>query len=1109
MGRIFISHSSRDNEEAMSLKACLEAHGHRSVFLDFDPADGIPAGRDWERELYQRVRTCQTMIVICSRDSMASRWCFMEITHARALGKPLLALKIDDCKLDAVLTDRQAVDLTKDDKETAYQRILQGIAAAGLDPAKTFPWDKNRPPYPGLMAFQEEDAAIFFGRGDEITQGLELLNRLHYLGEPRVVMILGASGTGKSSLVRAGLVPRLRRDKERWIVIDPFRPRTNPIRELANVLTRGGWADIAQTMSGRSDVGAVAEALVEVQKRSGQSDAKVLLVVDQFEELLGSEEGVPFLAQLREVTRHKDSPAIVVGTMRSDFLDRFQRSAPLLDLRYEVMSLGPMSESDIKEIIEEPAKEEDVELEESLLAALVRDAGTQNALPLLAFTMRELWERYSNDKRLTLEEYRDKLGGVQKVVGVAADNVMTSAHMTRDQEQALRAAFLAMMRVTDDGKYARRTVKWNDLPKTIHPLLERFVDARLLVSGREGADDTIEVAHERLFDSWEQLQRWIKENSEALRLRADVENAARTWNEPKTKDLLWRGARVSRARELLADGTLLLDDEGRRFIDTSHRAEQFGRRVAIGIASVVTLVVAGLALFGFISARQARSSALQADERARIAEVQGLRARSAQNFAEHERVRARAQAASSEDEKRALEASAPKFLEQSKRYEADAIRLEKDLEDWRRSNGIVSPAPTTLFTLEVLRAADGNAFLLHYGPPDSSRHMLVDGGSPKTYREVLKPRFDALRFGRKELPLSLVVSTQTDFQHMGGLVGLVEDLQEQSPSSRNLAINSLWSNAFVPAASEHLEKLLKIQQKGKLVAGANTLHVPVNKPFTRMVAAPEAGAARVTLEDNLTITVLSPRVQWLREFADFWIGDWRKRTERREEPELLAAIHDYDILETFADPKIELLPSPIEPPKMESTDPACGSYVDASSVNLGSIVMMVELSGKRILLTADARGDVIISALAQAGYTDDKGNAEVDVLVLPHGGSDRNVTADFFRKVKAHHYIMSSDGSHMNPEVCTFQMLFEGRRGDISPFSIGLSYAPEEYVNHRAGGEDKDYPVHELCTLLNRERNAGTPFEIITPKKDQSSFGIDLWSNASFVDKGNRNAVCN
>jgi hypothetical protein len=269
-----------------------------------------------------------------------------------------------------------------------------------------------------------------------------------------------------------------------------------------------------------------------------------------------------------------------------------------------------------------------------------------------------------------------------------------------------------------------------------------------------------------------------------------------------------------------------------------------------------------------------------------------------------------------------------------------------------------------------------------------------------------------------------------------------------------------------------------------------------------MVAAPEAGAARVTLEENLTITVLSPRVQWLRKFADFWLEGWRKRIERGDDPELLRALFNYDILETFADPNIELLPSPIESPILESksTAPLCGGYSESSVVNLGSTVMMLELSGKRILMTADARGDVIISALAQAGYTDEKGNTEVDVLILPHGGSDRNVSADFFRKVKARYYIMSADGTYTNPELCTFELLFEGRRGDSAPFSIGLTYAPEEYK--------EKYPVKDLCALLARERNAGTPFDIITPKKEQGSFGIDLWSNATFVDKGNRNAVC-
>jgi hypothetical protein len=252
----------------------------------------------------------------------------------------------------------------------------------------------------------------------------------------------------------------------------------------------------------------------------------------------------------------------------------------------------------------------------------------------------------------------------------------------------------------------------------------------------------------------------------------------------------------------------------------------------------------------------------------------------------------------------------------------------------------------------------------------------------------------------------------------------------------------------------------------------------------------------VSLDERLTITVLSPRVQWLREFADFWLRDWRRRGERQDvDPQILAVLNDYDILETFADPKIELLPSPIE-----IVDPANAPGRERSVVNLASTVLMLELNGKRMLLTADARSDVILSALAQAGYTDERGNMEVDVLVLPHGGSDHNVSVDFFRRVKSRHYVMSADGTFTNPEVSTFEMLFEARRGDSRHFSIGLTYAPEEYK--------RGYPVWDLCTLLARERSAGTPFEIVTPKKKQTSFGIDLGSNATFVDKGDRDAVC-
>ena len=177
MSSIFLSHSSQDNPIAEQVKARLEQWGHRSVFLDFDPANGIPVGRDWEKELSAKLRECRALIILCSHASMASRWCFAEITHAKAIGKPVFPIKLDDAQIDRVLTSVQVIDATTG-WDAAYQRLEKGLLAAGLDPKNLFDWDTRRPLYPGLLAFQEQDAAIFFGRDKEIREGQALLNRL-------------------------------------------------------------------------------------------------------------------------------------------------------------------------------------------------------------------------------------------------------------------------------------------------------------------------------------------------------------------------------------------------------------------------------------------------------------------------------------------------------------------------------------------------------------------------------------------------------------------------------------------------------------------------------------------------------------------------------------------------------------------------------------------------------------------------------------------------------------------------------------------------------------------------------------------------------------------
>jgi len=133
---------------------------------------------------------------------------------ARALGKHLLPLKVAACQISSLLSDVQVTDLTLNPTD-GFQRLWSGLKQVGLDPADLFNWDGIRTPYPGLLAFEEQDAAVYFGRDAAIQKTMETLNRLQRLGGPRLVLVLGASGSGKSSLVRAGVVPRLKRDKDR------------------------------------------------------------------------------------------------------------------------------------------------------------------------------------------------------------------------------------------------------------------------------------------------------------------------------------------------------------------------------------------------------------------------------------------------------------------------------------------------------------------------------------------------------------------------------------------------------------------------------------------------------------------------------------------------------------------------------------------------------------------------------------------------------------------------------------------------------------------------------------------------------------------------------
>src|SRR3954447_11615537 len=231
MASVFVSHSSRDRAVTERVVARLRTAGFAALFVDFDPEQGIPAGRSWERELYAQLRKTDAVVFLASEASVASSWCLLEVGLARSLGRPVFPLRLQPGVALPLLADVQWTDLS--DAAPGLDRLLAGLHLAGLDPADSFAWDPTRSPYPGLVPFGPEDAAVFFGRQPEIGRLMELLTPTLQRGTGRFVAVVGPSGSGKSSLLHAGLLPRLARLPGRWLVVPPLWPGSRPTGALA------------------------------------------------------------------------------------------------------------------------------------------------------------------------------------------------------------------------------------------------------------------------------------------------------------------------------------------------------------------------------------------------------------------------------------------------------------------------------------------------------------------------------------------------------------------------------------------------------------------------------------------------------------------------------------------------------------------------------------------------------------------------------------------------------------------------------------------------------------------------------------------------------------
>jgi WD40 repeat protein len=593
--------------------AWLGEQGFETPFLDFDKHGGIPLGADWEKTLYREIERAEAIVIIQTPDWLDSKWCFAEFTQARALGKAIFPI-IETPTGDTLISpDIQALDLIKD-REGGLEQLCSQLTRIALDAQGGFDWDSSRPPYPGLLAFQEEDAALYFGRDDDIRRLIERLDARRAQGGRKLIALLGASGSGKSSLLRAGVIPRLKRAGNNWIVLPTMRPQVRPVDELARSLAvacagDADWRSLRAELNGDNLASSLSDIANDLRMQASANEAQILLPIDQGEELFGAAdpEQARRFCQILSLALSSELPLIAVMALRSDYLGLLQ-SAEHLGARFEEFSLGPMPLDRIAQIIEGPARVAGLGIDEAFVHQAVRDAKTEDALPLLAFALRELYDRAADGKHLSLAEYnalgdaREDLTPLENAVRKAADNVLTETRPDEKELTALREAFVpAMVRVNEQGEYVRRPARWDELPNKAHSLLERLAKARLLIISQDDDNRMVEVAHEALLRKWPRLRSWLDDAREFLAGKQQLERDLHDWEHAAEEDrraALLTGLKLNRARAWLVERQHQLSSEERAFVQTSieNTEAEERRKLRLRRNTVMALTVASVVL---------------------------------------------------------------------------------------------------------------------------------------------------------------------------------------------------------------------------------------------------------------------------------------------------------------------------------------------------------------------------------------------------------------------------------------------------------------------------------------------------------------------------------
>jgi formylglycine-generating enzyme required for sulfatase activity len=666
MAVLFVSHSSKDDTAANALEAWLQSNGFTDIFVDHS---NIAGGDKWREELRASAASCRVVVALVTENWLASDECFGEFVAAVYLGRriiPLLLLspaaKLNEAaekrlakvgaedqgiKLDGCVTADGALDIAAD--ASVASRLNTGLRAAGalnrvgLDP-EAFAIDRKlRPtPFPGLASFGDDDAdaALFYGRSRELALALEELRKMSAERDPRPFGILGASGAGKSSLLKAGVIPRLRRERPAWLPLRVFRPGSDPLLNFADAIARtladfrkeeaaglirdrllDAWskaergANSELTAAGLKALATALEAEGQKLRTAAQAQTATILVsVDQAEEIARADgKSADVLADyLRATIAAAATDWLIAFTVRSDSFPELQAHPRFQGLEVRSIDLRAMPTFRFDTVVEQPARRYGIDIEPALVEALMKDIPNADALPLLAFTLQRLWRQFAGSGIVTKDNY-DKLEGLKGLIEDAAERALRGIEPEQDVplpsgEPPKRIVELGastfvprLAQINDQGAIIRRVAKWSSFDDEQRELLQRLDRWRLVVIKGDADGNTVEVAHEALFREWTRLKAWLEPERARLNALRLLQLDASTWDRSGRDDtfLNHRGRRLTEANALAEA------DEYRKHLDQAdidylaacrvaeRGAQKRTRRVAAVFGLLVAVVIAG------------------------------------------------------------------------------------------------------------------------------------------------------------------------------------------------------------------------------------------------------------------------------------------------------------------------------------------------------------------------------------------------------------------------------------------------------------------------------------------------------------------------------------